>query len=145
MTSPDAEQIGIIEKFKTLPWHDAKFLALSLARIADGNDLVEISVAFPSSTDWAAPRALSFIDVTYMKINIDLEGKRVCSDSISSASCSKSSDWLHSLAKNTHDDFGGYLHFRIALIPPGGSVDVLAKGFVYRDNADGGNLEGRVP
>lgn len=85
------------------------------------------------------PVDLVFKESTYIKLEVDLEGKSQCSDDISDAECSTESEWLRSLsAANPYDSFEGYLHFRISLIPPGGAVNILAKDFLLeRSNSPG--------
>jgi hypothetical protein len=77
-------------------------------------------------------RLMIFKESTYIKLNVDLCGKAVCSDDISDARCVAESEWLRTLsAENPHDNFEGYLHFQITLIPPGGEINILAKDFAF--------------
>src|SRR5260370_14439908 len=55
-----------------------------------------------------------FFQSTCFEVAVDLDGKRLCSDHISSAHCYSSSPWLEELTKtHPYDSFEGYLHFRI--------------------------------
>jgi hypothetical protein len=68
---------------------------------------------------------------TYIVLDVDLDGKRVCADDISGAECHASSQLIRALSeRNPRDSFEGYLHFEIYLIPPGGKINILAKDFV---------------
>lgn len=76
------------------------------------------------------PVDLIFEESTYVKLEVDLEAKCQCSDDIFGAECSAESEWLRALTEqNPYDSFEGYLHFRIDLVPRGGAVNILAKGF----------------
>jgi hypothetical protein len=78
------------------------------------------------------PAEIVFTGSTYVALEVDLEGKRVCADDISGAECYASSEWIRTLSeRNPHDSFEGYLHFEIGLIPPGGTINILAKDFSF--------------
>lgn len=133
MNNKPASPDQITQRFEVLPWHDAKLMSLSFCRReANDEDEVVATLVFQRDGGWQRPSKLTFKESTLIDMQVDLEGKRVCSDSIASASCSLTSDWIRSLSdQNPHDSFEGFLHFRISLIPPGGSVNILAKDFVF--------------
>ena len=118
------------DRFNAMRWHDAQLRSLRFFRSpVDQEELVEVAVVFPDDEIGVARRVI-FTDATYISLSVDLEGKGACSDAVSSAVCRDKSDWIASLAaRNPHDTFEGFLHFRIEWIPPGGAIDVLAKGF----------------
>jgi hypothetical protein len=74
-----------------------------------------------------------FEDAVFFFSDIDLQGKRECSDDISSARCGANTDLMIKLQNDRLKDspaaLAEYLHFSFYLIPPGGSVDVIASGF----------------
>jgi len=74
-----------------------------------------------------------FEDAVFFFCDIDLQGKRECSDDISSAKCAAKTQLMTKLQnerlKDSPDALAGYLHFSFYLIPPGGTVDVLASAF----------------
>lgn len=134
MTNPGNTYDEIIQEFEKLRWHDAKLLNLSLYRNSSNGNETKITVSFELESGWSPLISIIFIDSTYLKMAVDLEGKRVCSDSIESASCYKASEWITALTQtNPYDNFSGYLHFNINLIHPGGSIDILAKGFLISE------------
>jgi hypothetical protein len=48
--------------------------------------------------EWVAMEAI-FLEPTYVDMEVDLEGKRVCADDISSGQCCASSEWITSLSR----------------------------------------------
>jgi len=74
-----------------------------------------------------------FKDAVFFFCDIDLQGKRECSDDISSGTCDSSSDLMNKLQnerlKYSPGALTGYFHFSIYLIPPGGTVDIIASDF----------------
>jgi hypothetical protein len=119
-----------IQRFNSIHWHDSKLLSVSFYRSAS-EELVKISLQLLGEGGLLTEADLIFKGSTYVKLEVDLEGKRVCADDISDAECYASSEWTRALSeRNPHDSFEGYLHFSISLIPPGGAINVLAKDFV---------------
>jgi hypothetical protein len=72
-------------------------------------------------------------DPLFFFSDIDLQGKRECSDDISSAKCEAKTDLMEKVQRErlhyTPNALAEYSHFSIYLIPPGGTVDVIASGF----------------
>ena len=125
-----------IQRFNAIPWHDSKLLGLSFYR-ENSLEVVKISLHVLEEQGALKPAELIFRESTYVKLEIDLEGKSQCSDDISWANCSAESDWLRTLsAENRYDSFDGFLHFKIELIPPGGEINILAKDFTLTGAAD---------
>ena len=118
-----------IQRFNAIRWHDSKLVGLCFYR-AEGEERVKISLEMLGEGGALTPAEMIFKESTYVALDVDLEGKRVCSDDISSAECYASSEWTKSLSeKSPYDSFEGYLHFQLYLIPPGGTINVLAKDF----------------
>src|SRR5947207_14903710 len=73
--------------------------------------------------------------------DLDLQGKRDCSDDISSASCSAESEMKDRIQKErlkfSPDALRAYFHFRFYMIPPGGTLDVIAANFRLVPAVDG--------
>ena len=121
---------SVVERFNAIRWHDSKFLAIRIYRSAEGEE-VRIETKLWNERRELVPTTVAFKEPTYVKAEIDLEGKRFCSDDIADGECKESSDWIKELiAQNPYDSFEGYLHFGIWLISPGGTIDILAKDFV---------------
>lgn len=119
-----------IQRFNAIPWHDSKLLSLCFYR-ENSQEVVKISLQLLEGGGALRPVELLFHESTYLKLEVDLEGKSQCSDDISEANCSADSDWLRTLsAENPYDSFEDFLHFKIGLIPPGGAINILAKDFV---------------
>jgi hypothetical protein len=124
-----------IQRFNAIRWHDSKLLGLSFYR-ADSEDRVRISVQLLGERDVFTRANIVFKGSTYIVLDVDLDGKRVCADDISGAECYASSQLIRSLSeRNPRDSFEGYLHFEIYLIPPGGKINILAKDFVVEPSA----------
>jgi hypothetical protein len=119
-----------IQRFNAIQWHDSKLLGLAFYR-AGSEEQLKISLQLLGPGGNLIPTDLMLIESTYIALEVDLEGKRVCSDDIAGAVCYASSEWIRALSeRNPHDSFEGYLHFKINLIPPGGNINILAKDFI---------------
>ena len=128
---------SIVRRFNGVRWHDSKLLGLCFYR-ENSQEMVKISLQLLEVEGALRPVEMVFKESTYVKLDVDLEGKSQCSDDISDANCSSESDWLAKLsANNAYDDFEGFLHFKINLIPPGGTINILAKDFVLASVAGG--------
>lgn len=78
--------------------------------------------------------AIIFNNCVNVKMTMNLEGKRACSDSISDAYASLTSDWLREAAnENSYYDYGNCVHFIIDLIPPGGGIEIIAKSYLSEE------------
>ncbi len=121
-------------EFTNLPWHDAKLLEL---RVFRDNPLYQDNLActieFETGRNSWRRAVVLFRDCTIAKIDLDLDGKRVCADSIFSATCEFESALKKSLEagqlKNERSPLSDYYHFRILLVHPGGELNVFAKDF----------------
>jgi hypothetical protein len=121
------------QSFNLLPWHDSKLLDLCITRSTAG-DRAWLRVALRGPQSTLRMVQVEFLEVAIVEASIDVDAKRVCADDISGASCTARSNWIEGLAKDRpYDSFDGYLEFDIALIPPGGSVRILAKGYAIRE------------
>ncbi|MGB7555965.1 MAG: hypothetical protein WBM04_16455 [Candidatus Korobacteraceae bacterium] len=121
-----------IQRFNAIRWHDSKLLGLSFYR-TDSEEQVRISLQLLGEGGVLTPTEIVFTGSTYVALEVDLEGKRVCADDISGAECYASSKWTRTLSeRNPHDSFEGYLHFEIGLIPPGGTINILATDFLFK-------------
>lgn len=123
-------------RFNAIRWHDSKLLALWFLR--DGREeQVRISLQLLGKEGIHSPVELVFRHATFLGLEVDLDGKRVCSDDISGARCQGSSEWTRRLsAGSPHDHFDGYLHFEIILIPPGGTINILARDFTVASEVE---------
>ncbi len=83
------------------------------------------------------PMTIVLEDAVFFFSDIDLQGKRECSDDISSAKCQAKTDLMTKLQNErlTHspEALAGYFHFSVYATPPGGTVDVIASGFRLED------------
>ncbi len=126
-----------IQRFNEIRWHDSKLVSLCFYRTG-GEERVKVSLELLGEGGSLTPAELIFKESTYIEADVYLEGKRVCSDDISSADCYVSSEWTKSLSeRNPYDSFEGYLHFQLYLIPPGGTINVLARDFSLELKAPG--------
>jgi hypothetical protein len=134
-----------VKRFNAIRWHDSKLLGLSFYR-EGSQELVKISLQLLEKDGALKPVDLLFRESTYIKLEVDLEGKSQCSDDISDAECSAESEWLRTLsASNPYDSFEGYLHFRVSLIPPGGAINILAKDFSLEPSVETRSRPGSGP
>ena len=79
------------------------------------------------------PMTVVLEDAVFFFGDIDLQGKRECADDISSGTCKAKTDLMVKLQnerlKYSPDALAGYFHFKVYLIPPGGTLSVIASGF----------------
>ncbi|WP_263368210.1 hypothetical protein [Edaphobacter bradus] len=121
-------------EFAKLPWHDSKLLELRVFRdnIPDQENL-ECSIEFTKSHNSWRRAVVLFRNCTIAKIDLDLDGKKVCADSIFYATCEIESALKKSLEagqlKNERNPLSDYYHFRILLVHPGGELNIFAKDF----------------
>ncbi len=129
----------VCERFNRLLWHDSKLRAFQVLR-GDSVDDVVLELELRGASELELTRmTLVLEDAIFLFCDIDLQGKRECSDDISSAKCDAKTDLMARLQTErlqySPDALAGYFHFSFYLIPPGGSMDVIASGF---------RLEGRT-
>lgn len=78
------------------------------------------------------PMTVALTDAIFFFRNIDLQGKRECSDDISSPKCDIKTPLMSNIQndrlRHSPDPLAGY-HFSVSLIPPGGTLDIIASGF----------------
>jgi len=124
------------QSFNLLPWHDSKLLDLCIARSAGGDRAwLRVSLRGPQNTHRMVQ--IEFLEVAIVEASIDVDAKRVCADDISDACCTARSPWIEGLAKGRpYDSFDEYLEFNVLLIPPGGSVRILAKAYAIREASE---------
>ena len=116
-----------------LLWHDSKLRGVHVQHRGDVDDVIlHVELRGPSTAEFAT---LSVVleDAAFFICDLDLHGKRECSDDISSANCSAESELKEKIQKErlkfSPDALKDYLHFRFYMIPPGGAMDVIAANF----------------
>ena len=124
---------NVSESFNRLCWHDSKLRSLRILRNDDLDELrLDVELRGVSKQE-LTPMTIVFEDAVFFFCDIDLQGKRECSDDISSGTCDSSSDLMNKLQnerlKYSPGALTGYFHFSIYLIPPGGTVDIIASDF----------------
>ena len=134
-----------MERFNAIRWHDSKLVGLCLYRVAK-EERVKLSLQLLGEGGTLTPADVIFKECVYIEADVYLEGKRLCADDISSRQCYPSSDWTKSLLERNSNfllirkpghNFEGYLHFRLYLCPPGGTINVLARDFSLEMDAAG--------
>ncbi len=130
-----------IQRFNNIRWHDSKLRGLCFYS-AEGEELVKLSLELQGVGGVLMPAEVIFKESAYIVADVYLEAKSMCSDDISDAECSKSSDWKSTVSKPSLFDitrgnrrFEELLHFRISMCPPGGTINILAKDFLLEMKA----------
>jgi hypothetical protein len=123
----------LCERFNIVQWHDSKLRSFAVVRQGDRDDVVlQLELRGLPKAE-LTPATLTLVDATYMRADVDFEGKRECSDDISSARCQMESalreELLTSQFKYSPKALDGYYHFDFYLIPPGGRIQVFARAF----------------
>ena len=128
-----AEKNEVCESFNRLFWHDSKLRAFHLFHRDDVDDLVMDIELISGVERKHVPMAIVFEAIAFFICDMDVDGKRVCSDDISSAGCYAESDLKTEIQKERlqyePDSLRDYFHFSFSLCPPGGSINVIAAGF----------------
>ena len=124
---------SISESFNRIQWHDSKLRSLRVLR-RDAMDEVILDVELRGASEQElTPMAVVLEDAIFLFSDLDLQGKRECADDISSAKCDTKTDFMTKLQfkrlNNSPAALAGYFHFSVYLIPPGGTVDIIASGF----------------
>ena len=133
---------GICESFNSLMWHDSKLRGIRIRRRDDEIDdvVLDIEIRRTASELEHAPMTIVLEDVAFFICDLDVQGKRECGDDVSSAKCSDQSELKTKLQderiENSPNALKEHFHFHFYLIPPGGTVDVLAVGFRISGSAD---------
>jgi hypothetical protein len=107
---------------------------LRILRSANDLDEVHLQVELRGiSQQELSPSTVIFEDAIFFFSDIDLQGKRECADDISSGKCEATSALMTKLQnerlKYAPNAFSGYFHFSLYLIPPGGTLDIIAARF----------------
>lgn len=128
----------ICERFNSLHWHDSKLTNVQMLRNENSHtDDLHLSIkllvnAEPGNYVWNKVKIV-IKECTILKLDLDLDGKRVCSDQIARAFCSTASSLKSQIEqeqlKAEVNPLLEYLHFSILLIPPGGEINIFAKDF----------------
>lgn len=125
----------ICESFNSLIWHDSKLRGIRICHRDDNIDdiVLDIEIRPTASELEHVPMTVVLEDVAFFICDLDVQGKRECGDDISSAKCSDQSELKTKLQeerlKSSPNALKEYFHFHFYLIPPGGTVDVLAAAF----------------
>lgn len=124
-----------IERFNSLRWHDSKLVALCFYK-SDGEDRVKLSLELIGEGGTLSQAEMVFKGCAYFAADVFLEAKSMCADDISGAKCYESSDWKKAVSEPQPIDviqgnrgLDQHLHFSISLIPPGGTINLLAMDF----------------
>lgn len=120
-----------VERFSGIKWHDMALISIRTERRDEVDDFVMEILGLYSEV--GTKFELRFEDATYLRLDIDFASKRSTSDAIDGARCRSESPWKTSLSEsNPYDNFSSYLHFEIGLVPKGGIINLLARGFTFR-------------
>jgi hypothetical protein len=123
----------LCESFNKLAWHDSK---LRGAHVQHKNDIDEIVLDVEMrglSEAGLTPAKVVFEDVAFVFCDLDLQGKRQGADDISSAKCYAESELKSKIQKDRLQFAPGalesYVHFNFYLVPPFGTIDIIAANF----------------
>ncbi|MGC2420999.1 MAG: hypothetical protein WA405_05045 [Candidatus Acidiferrales bacterium] len=132
---------SVVQRFNAIRWHDSKLLGLSFYS-TDSEEQVKISLQLLGREGVLTPTEMVFKESAYIEMDVYLWAKSMCADDISDAECYASSDWKKAVSEPSPYDvirggrqFERYLHFRISMCPPGGTINILAKDFAVREFA----------
>ena len=124
---------SVSESFNRIQWHDSKLRSLRVRRRDDLDEVILDVELRGASEQELTPMTVIFDNAVFFFSDMDLQGKRECSDDISSAKCNVKTDLMTKLQnerlKYSPGALAGYFRFSIYLIPPGGSVDIIASGY----------------
>jgi hypothetical protein len=120
-----------VERFSQIKWPNMALISFRTDRRDEVDDFVmEIAGLY---SEVGTKFELRFEDATYLRLDVDFASKRTTADGIYGARCLSESPWKTSLSEsNPYDNFSSYLHFEIGLVPKGGIINLLARGFTFR-------------
>ncbi len=125
------------QRFNAVRWHDSKLVGLCFYRAGE-EDRVKISLELLGHDGSLTPAEIIFKESAYIEADVYLQAKSMCSDDISDAECLESSDWKNTVSQpGPYDVIQGnrgleeFLHFRISMCVPGGTINILAKDFSF--------------
>lgn len=121
------------DPFNRVVWHDSKLRSVRLIRKDDLDEvLLDVDLQGLPGREFT-PMTVALTDAIFFFRNIDLQGKRECSDDISSAKCDIKTPLMSNIQndrlRHSADPLAGYYHFSVSLIPPDGTLDIIASGF----------------
>jgi hypothetical protein len=140
-------QDAVSESFNRLLWHDSKLRGVHIHHWGDVDEVIADVQLRECSTVELIPVSIVLEDAIFFSCDLDLQGKRECSDDISSASCSAESEMKNRIRKERLKYSPGalkdYFHFHFYMIPPGGTLDVIAASFKLVHNYDASSFKNR--
>lgn len=133
MNDADRLSAEFCKNFELLNWHDSQLLGFSVTELSRSHRVsLDIRWVQRSNIEEKVGKVI-FNECTYMILDLDLDGKMVCSDSIACGICQINSALKGQLQSEKFKFEPGRLndfyHFTIELIPPGGEMHIFAKSF----------------
>jgi hypothetical protein len=132
-----------IQRFNAIRWHDSKLAGLCFYK-AEEEDRVKVSLKLLGDGGSLTPAEIIFKESAYIEADVYLQAKSMCADDISDAECYESSDWKNTVSQpGPYDVIQGnrgleqFLHFRISMCVPGGTINILATDFSLEMKAPG--------
>ena len=124
---------SISESFNHLQWHDSKLRSFRVVRHDDLDEVI-LDVELRGASEQELTKVKVVLeDAVFFFSDVDLQGKRECADDISSAKCDAQTSLMIKLQnerlKYSPNALANCYHFSVYLIPPGGTVDIIASGF----------------
>ncbi len=127
---------SVVERFNSESWHDARLVSIALRRNLEAiRDDIVCKIIFPRGRAAGRRATLIFSDCAVIKADIDLVGKRECGDAIWVATCESAlptkvtaGGAVQAMAEKAGTHAPKW-RFHITLIPPGGDLDIIARGF----------------
>jgi hypothetical protein len=127
---------NVPDLFNHVFWHDSELRSLQIIRKGDSDEVhLQVNLQGLNGQE-LTPTKVVLEDAVFFLSDIDLQGKRECSDQISSAKCATGTDLMNKLRAERLSDspnaLAGYFHFSFRLIPPGGTLDVIAADCTFK-------------
>ena len=124
-------------RFLQLDLHDSRLLEIRLRHRAEApvDDLtLEVLLLKGKYPEYKwEPAELTFLDCTYLKLEVDLAMKLVCGDAIAGSTCSTDSELRreleHGLMQQERNPLAEYIEFVVGLCPPAGELHIFARDF----------------
>jgi len=125
----------IYSNFNKLNLHDSKLVSFALTDSQDENGgdegcfVLRIQRLDSQAQNSYSPLQIIFTECAYIKIEMDIAVFAMCSHDIAGTSCNRETPLLKELIAQGDPAYHDKLQFTIALIPPSGRIDVVAKDF----------------
>jgi hypothetical protein len=92
---------NVCTRFEALLWHDSKLVGVNISRneASQTEEITLILSMWQSNDKSLSPAKVVFKECMFVRMDMDLEGKRLCADDICTGQCVRTSEWMQMFQK----------------------------------------------